>query len=81
MPYPCVLSSDLSFTLMDLKTVNTTYITQLRGNFGARKVSGIIVSLIDESSFVGNLKSIIDVDDNTPVLSNELWKLVNWISH
>ncbi|MEL0269005.1 MAG: primosomal protein N', partial [bacterium] len=49
--------------------------------FGARKVSGIIVSLIDESSFAGNLKSIIDVDDNTPVLSNELWKLVNWISH
>ena len=49
--------------------------------FGARKVSGIIVSLIEESSFAGNLKSIIDVDDNTPVLSNELWKLVNWISH
>ena len=49
--------------------------------FGARKVSGIVVSLIDESSFAGNLKSIIDVDDNTPVLSNELWKLVNWISH
>ena len=49
--------------------------------FGTRKVSGIIVSLIEESSFAGNLKSIIDVDDSTPVLSNELWKLVNWISH
>ena len=49
--------------------------------FGARKASGIIVSLIEESSFVGNLKSIIDVDDKTPVLSKELWKLVNWISH
>ena len=49
--------------------------------FGARKVSGIVVSLIEESSFAGNLKSIIDVDDSTPVLSNELRKLVNWISH
>ena len=49
--------------------------------FGARKVSGIIVSLIEESSFSGKVKSIIDVDDNTPVLSKELWKLVNWISH
>ena len=49
--------------------------------FGARKVNGIVVSLIEESSFTGNLKSIIYVDDSTPVLSNELWKLVNWISH
>ena len=49
--------------------------------FGAKKVSGIIVSLIEESSFSGKLKSIIDADDNTPVLSSELWKLVNWISH
>ena len=48
---------------------------------GARKVSGIVVSLIEESSFAGNLKSIIDVDDSTPVLSKNLWKLVNWISH
>ena len=49
--------------------------------FGVRKVSGIVVSLIEESAFAGNLKSIIDVDDNTLVLSKELWKLVNWISH
>ena len=49
--------------------------------FRARKVSGIIVSLIEESSFSGNLKSIVDVEDYMPVLSNELWKLVNWISH
>ena len=49
--------------------------------FRARKVSGIIVSLIEESSFSGNLKSIVDVEDYMPVLSNELWKLVNWISY
>ena len=49
--------------------------------FGKRKVNGIIVSLTERSSFSGNIKSIIDVDHNTPVLSNELWKLVNWISH
>ena len=49
--------------------------------FGARKVRGIVVSLIEESSFADKLKSIIDVDDDTPALSKELWKLVNWISH
>ncbi len=55
--------------------------SRVRVPFGARKASGIIVSLIEKSSFSGNLKSIIDVDDKTPVLSKELWKLVNWISH
>ncbi len=49
--------------------------------FGARKVNGIIVSLIEESSFNGTLKSIIDTEHIPLVLSNELWKLVNWISH
>ena len=49
--------------------------------FGARDVNGIIVSLVVKSSFSGTVKSIIDVDDKTPVLSKELWKLVNWISH
>ena len=49
--------------------------------FGAREVDGIIVSLIEKSSYSGNLKSIINIDYNIPLLSNELWKLVNWISH
>ncbi len=49
--------------------------------FGNRKVNGIIVSLIDKSSFNGKLKSIIKIDPNTPTLSKELWKLVKWISH
>ena len=49
--------------------------------FGNRKVSGIIVSLIHKSSFDGQLKSIIKIDPNTPILSKELWKLVKWISH
>tara|TARA_B100000073_G_scaffold190421_1_gene157623 strand:- start:3738 stop:5975 length:2238 start_codon:yes stop_codon:yes gene_type:complete len=49
--------------------------------FGRRKINGIVVSFIKESSFNGELKSIIDIDDATPVLSNELWKLINWISH
>ena len=49
--------------------------------FGNRKVSGIIVSLIDKSSFDGRLKSLIKIDPKTPALSKELWKLVKWISH
>jgi len=49
--------------------------------FGNRKVSGIIVSVIDKSSFSGELKSIIKIEPNIPMLSKELWKLIKWISH
>ncbi|MFL3013667.1 MAG: primosomal protein N' [Candidatus Neomarinimicrobiota bacterium] len=49
--------------------------------FGNRKVNGVIVSLINNSSFDGQLKSIIKIDPNTPTLSKELWELVKWISH
>tara|TARA_B100001564_G_scaffold182909_2_gene153692 strand:+ start:3945 stop:6182 length:2238 start_codon:yes stop_codon:yes gene_type:complete len=77
------ISSFQTFTYSIPENLQKTLSVGLRVKvpFGAREVSGIIVSLIEESSFCGNLKSIIDVDDNAPVLSNELWKLVNWISH
>ena len=62
--------------------VNTLSLgSRVKVPFGAREVDGIIVSLIEKSSFSGNLKSIINIDCNIPLLSNELWKLVNWISH
>ena len=49
--------------------------------FGKRKVNGIIVSLVEKSSFSGDLKSIISTEDTMLDLPNDLWKLVNWISH
>ena len=77
------ISSFQTFTYSIPKNLKKSLLvgSRVKVPFGKRKVSGIIVSLIEESSFGGNLKSIIDVDDNTPVLSTELWKLVNWISH
>ena len=49
--------------------------------FGNRKVSGVIVSLTDSTSFSGEVKSISRFDDDAPIISQNLWKLVRWISH
>ena len=49
--------------------------------FGNRKVSGVIVSLMDSTSYSGEVKSISRFDDDAPIISQNLWKLVRWISH
>tara|TARA_B110000881_G_scaffold34176_1_gene26568 strand:+ start:345 stop:2582 length:2238 start_codon:yes stop_codon:yes gene_type:complete len=49
--------------------------------FGNRKVSGVVVSLMDSTSFSGEVKSIFKLDDDAPIISENLWKLVKWISH
>ena len=77
------ISSFQTFTYAVPENLKKEAIVSVRVDvpFGNRKVSGIIVSLIHKSSFDGQLKSIIKIDPNTPILSKELWKLVKWISH
>ena len=77
------ISSFQTFTYLVPRTLENSLLVGARVKvpFGKRKVNGIIVSLISESSFNGDLKSIIDTEDTIPALSNDLWKLVNWISH
>ena len=54
------ISSKFYYLFQSLKTLLIG--SRVKVPFGAKKVSGIIVSLVEESSFAGNLKSIIDVD-------------------
>ena len=77
------ISSFQTFTYLVPENLKKSLLvgSRVKVPLGARKVSGVVVSLIEESAFAGNLKSIIEVDDNTLVLSKELWKLINWISH
>ncbi|EPC12958.1 Primosomal replication protein N (Factor Y), partial [Lacticaseibacillus paracasei subsp. paracasei Lpp230] len=42
---------------------------------GARKVSGMVVSVSDQSDYDGQLKPLLDVLDPAPVLNHELLKL------
>ena len=77
------ISSFQTFTYLVPKTLenNLSVGSRVKVPFGKRKVDGIIVSLVGKSSFNGEFKSIIDIQDTMPALSKDLWKLVNWISH
>ncbi len=77
------ISSFQTFTYLIPENLKKEAIISIRVQvpFGNRKVSGIIVSLKGKSSFDGQLKSIIKIDPNSPILSKELWRLVKWISH
>src|SRR5699024_8849029 len=48
--------------------------------FGNRKITGFVIELTDTSSF-DNLKSILDVLDVTPVLTEELLQLGQWLAN
>jgi primosomal protein N' (replication factor Y) (superfamily II helicase) len=49
--------------------------------FGPRKVMGFVVAVTDDSSISNNkLKDIVDVMDLSPVLTEELIKLGEWLS-
>lgn len=48
--------------------------------FGPRKITGFVVELTDESEF-DKLRSIIEVLDLTPVLTDELLELGKWLAN
>jgi len=48
---------------------------------GNRNTSGVIISINEASHYKGEFKSIIEVIDEVPILTKELWKLVHWISY
>ena len=77
------ISSFQTFTYLVPRALqnNLSVGSRVKVPFGKRKVNGIIVSLVEKSSFNGDLKSIIGTEDTIPELPNGLWKLINWISH
>ena len=48
--------------------------------FGPRKTQGIITELNTKSSFAGKLKEIDGLVDDLPIMTQELWKLIQWMS-
>ena len=49
--------------------------------FGKRKVQGIIVNVLKEKIYQGQIKQILGLIDDYPVVTPELWKLFSWISN
>ena len=46
-----------------------------------RLVFGVITSISNDAVFKGNIKEISELIDDVPVLSDKLWKLIQWISY
>ena len=47
---------------------------------GRRKVQGIITNLSQKSAFKGQIKFITGIIDKVPVISPDLWALIEWMS-
>ncbi|MDB2350700.1 primosomal protein N' [Candidatus Marinimicrobia bacterium] len=77
------ISSFKTFTYLVPENLETQSLIGSRVTvpFGNRKVSGVIVSLMGSTSFSGEVKSISSFDDDAPIISQNLWKLVRWVSH
>ena len=54
---------------------------RVRAPIGKRILSGIIVRLTKDTSFTGKIKKILEVIDDTPIIDEPLWQLIQWISN
>ena len=49
--------------------------------FRKRQIEGIIVNILETSSFKGEIRLINKLIDNYQLVTPELWELINWISN
>ena len=53
---------------------------RVRAPLGKKIYQGIIINIDAKLKFKGEIKEIIDIVDDEPVLDKNLWKLVDWMS-
>lgn len=53
---------------------------RVRAPIGKRVLSGIIVKITQHTSFTGKIRKITEVIDDTPIIDESLWQLIQWIS-
>jgi len=53
---------------------------RVRAPIGKRTLPGIIVKLTKDTTFTGKIKNIETVVDDTPIIDESLWKLIQWVS-
>ena len=77
------ISTFQSFTYKVPSNLNSIVQVGLRVQvpLGNRSLSGIIISLKRSTSYDGDIKNIIDIIDDSPVFTKELWALIEWISY
>ena len=83
--------AEIAFPISNFKTFTYEIPDDLRSSiqvgsrviapFGKRKVQGIIVTVLKEKIYQGQIKQILGLIDDYPVVTPELWKLITWISN
>lgn len=53
---------------------------RVRVPFGNSVTVGVVVDRVSDSTYSGNLRSVLEVIDQTPVLSSDLLQLATWLS-
>ena len=53
---------------------------RVRAPMGKRILPGIIVKITKNASFSGKIRNISDIIDDTPIIDESLWKLIQWMS-
>jgi len=61
-----------------LKNINVG--TRVIAQLGRRKAQGIVINLSKTCLYKGNIKFIVEVIDEVPVITSEIWSLVEWMS-
>ena len=54
--------------------------TRVTAPLGRRKLQGIVTNLSNKSIYKGQMKYITGVIDEVPVISSEIWALIEWMS-
>lgn len=54
--------------------------SRVKVQFGPRKTHGIVTGIKQKSSFSGKIKEIGGLVDDLPIMTPQLWKLIQWMS-
>ncbi len=55
--------------------------SRVRVQFGAQKTNGIITGIKQKTSYFGKVREISALVDDVKIMTPELWKLIQWMSH
>ena len=69
-----------SYKIPDILATKILIGSTVNAPLGKRNVNGVVVKCYSEKKYQGKIKEINSLVDDKPILDNNLWKLINWLS-
>ena len=54
---------------------------RVKVNVGSRSLLGVVISINKKTNYSGQIKPLSKIIDDNPIITNELWLLIKWISY